>query len=67
MKRNYKFASMTHAYAAHDEAIKRIAELEAALQNSLRYLDHPETRAIPFALNVDAAIEQARAALTKGE
>ena len=41
------------------------ADLLAALELALRYLGHPEVRSIPFALPVDAVIEQARAAIAK--
>lgn len=42
-------------------------ELLEALRLALRYLDHPEVQAIPFALPATAAIERARAAIAKAE
>lgn len=42
-------------------------ELLHALELTIRYLDHPEVKTIPFAMSVDAAIEQARAAIAKAK
>ena len=35
----------------------RIAELEAALKTAVRYLEHPEVKAIPFALPAESVVE----------
>lgn len=40
-------------------------DLLQSLELALRFLDHPETKAIPFAMPVDGVIQQARAAIAR--
>jgi len=40
-------------------------EIVATLNLALRYLEHPDVRAIPFALHVDAVIQRVRGVLKK--
>ena len=42
-------------------------ELLQALETTLRYLDHPETKAIPFAYPISTVIEHARTAIAKAK
>ena len=42
-------------------------ELLAALQLALRYLEHPDVQAIPFALHASVPAERARRAIAKAK
>ena len=44
-----------------------VKEMVEALKLALRYLDHPETKKIPFALPVLAVIERCNEALARAE
>ena len=68
----YIAAALDFNQFSRDEEVEANARLIAAspdllqaLELALRYLDHPEVKSIPFALPVDAAIDQARAAIAK--
>ena len=41
------------------------AELLAALELAVKYLDHPDVQAIPFALHAECAANRAREAIAK--
>jgi len=49
------------------EASRPDDELYARLAQALRYLDHPEVQAIPFALHASVVADQCRATLERYE
>ena len=46
---------------------KTIKELSASLELAIRYLEHPDVQAMPFALHPSAVVERAKAVLQKAQ
>jgi hypothetical protein len=44
-----------------------IKELSASLELAIRYLEHPDVQAMPFALHPSAVVERAKAVLNKAQ
>lgn len=54
-----------HERESNARLIAAATDMYAELELALRYLDHPDVRALPFALPAEAAAERCRAALAK--
>jgi hypothetical protein len=49
------------------EQADTIKELSASLELAIRYLEHPDVQAMPFALHPSAVVKRAKAILSKAQ